>query len=301
MSNTADIKFPVGRLVRGSLYDPQTEDAEGNPLVIKTGANRGQSRVDYWFAVAVPKTGETHWATTEWGKLIWAVGHTVFPAQAQSPVFAWKIIDGDSTITDNKGKGKKPCERAGYPGCWIVNFSSGFAPTIVNRDGSAYLLDPGMVQPGDWVEVIGHVKSNGSEQQPGIFINHRCVAFSYHGERINLGIDPKTLGLGQHTMPAGASLTPLSSSAMIAPATAPAPGVTTPPPAAAVPPPQAVVPHTAILSAPPPPGALAAAPPPAPAAPVRVMLPAAEGFTYEQLIANGWTDELLIQHGKMAP
>jgi len=30
------------------------------------------------------------------------------------------------------------------------------------------------------------------------------------------------------------------------------------------------------------------------------MLPAANGATYEQMIAAGWTDAMLIQHGMMA-
>lgn len=29
------------------------------------------------------------------------------------------------------------------------------------------------------------------------------------------------------------------------------------------------------------------------------MTPAAQGATYEQLVASGWTDALLIQHGLM--
>ena len=36
-----------------------------------------------------------------------------------------------------------------------------------------------------------------------------------------------------------------------------------------------------------------------PAAPVRVMLPPAQGATYEAMIAAGWNDALLIQHGMM--
>jgi len=44
--------------------------------------------------------------------------------------------------------------------------------------------------------------------------------------------------------------------------------------------------------------------PPVPAAPVapqRVMLPAANGATYDAMRAAGWSDELLVQHGMMAP
>jgi hypothetical protein len=37
-----------------------------------------------------------------------------------------------------------------------------------------------------------------------------------------------------------------------------------------------------------------------PPTPVRQMTPLAKGFTYEQMIASGWTDEMLIKNGMMA-
>lgn len=40
--------------------------------------------------------------------------------------------------------------------------------------------------------------------------------------------------------------------------------------------------------------------PPAPAAPVRNMLPAANGVSYDAYIAAGWTDDALVQNGMMA-
>ena len=40
---------PVGRMVMGSLYDPQTKNAVGEPLVFKTGKNQGKPRVNYFF------------------------------------------------------------------------------------------------------------------------------------------------------------------------------------------------------------------------------------------------------------
>ena len=61
MTEAVNILTPPGRLVQGSLYKGSTQDAEGNPLIVKTGPNAGQSRVDYFFAVAIPKGSETHW------------------------------------------------------------------------------------------------------------------------------------------------------------------------------------------------------------------------------------------------
>jgi hypothetical protein len=85
-----NITSPVGRIVMGSLYDPSTTDAEGKPLVVKTGPNAGQARVNYFFALAIPKGAEPHWAHTAWGQQIWGIGNQAFPNAAQSPAFAWK-------------------------------------------------------------------------------------------------------------------------------------------------------------------------------------------------------------------
>lgn len=82
------------------------------------------------------------------------------------------------------------------------------------------------------------------------------------------------------------------------------PSVVTPPPPPGVPtppalPPVPAPPATPSPSNPPPPpytGYMQAAPVPA-----RQMTPAAQGQTYEAMIAAGWTDAMLIQHGMMVP
>ena len=72
--------------------------------------------------------------------------------------------------------------------------------------------------------------------------------------------------------------------------------LTAPPPTGAVAPPPtgAVAPPPTGAVAPPPTGAVA--PPPA----IHTMTPDATG-SYEQMVAAGWTDETLIQHGMMVP
>lgn len=292
MSNKEELLTPVGRLVQGSLYEPQTTDAEGKPLTIRTGANAGQSRVEYYFALAIAKGAERHWAETPWGAKIWAVGHAGFPnGQADSPHFAWKIQDGDSTIPNKAGR--KNCDREGYPGHWVLNFASGFAPSIHNEDGTKQIVETNFVNLGDYIQVFGSVADNGATQQPGVYLNHSMVAFSRYGNRIVLGADPKTVGFGKSPIPAGALNTPPEGRFNPAsPATTPPPALGNPaaptqPPAMPAPVGSAPPPHYGILT------------PPAPVTPVRVMLPAAEGFTYEQLISAGWTDAMLIQHGKM--
>lgn len=286
MSTRIDLLTPVGRLVQGSLYSGATTDAENRPLVYKTGPNMGQPRVNFWFSVAVPKGTESHWNQTEWGKKIYDVGHAGFPnGQANSPSFAWKIIDGDSQIPNTQGN--KPCDNEGFARHWVLKFSGSFAPSLFNENGTLPLIEPNAIQLGDYVQVFAYVEDNKSTQQPGVYLNHSMVARAGYGQRIIAGADPKSVGFGGSPLPAGASTTPIASFAPpVAPAVQPvmAPAVA---PATIAPAPVTVPPaYPQILT------------PPVPAA-VKTLTAKANGATYEQLIAVGWTDELLVQQGMM--
>lgn len=270
---------PVGRFVGGSVTKPQTTDAEGRPLVYKTGADAGKPRTSYFIAIAVPKGAETHWAQTPWGADIWNTGHQDFPqGQADHPAFAWKVEDGDSTLPNKSNK--KNCDREGYAGCWILKFSSSFPSHTYNSDGSAK-IEPDSIKPGYFIQINGDVAGNGSMQQPGVYLNHKMIALAAYGPEIVYGPDATEAGFGASPLPAGAMATP---PAGFAPPQAPA---ATPAPAKAP-------------IAPPPPPAPAFLQVPPPAAPAHVMLPPANGATYEQMIAAGWTDATLIQMGMMA-
>lgn len=273
---------PVGRLVMGSLYKPQTTDADGKPLVVKSGPNAGQPKVTYFFALAIPKNpGETHWSQTPWGATIYKAGSEAFPQACQAPSFAWKVVDGDSTIPNKKGIA--PITREGYKGNWVISFSSGFAPKIYNNDGSQAIVEPDAVKLGYFVQVNADVDGNGSNQNPGVYINHSMVALSAYGPEIVVGADASSVGFGQAPLPAGATTTP---PAAFTPPAQPAPVAAAPAPMP--------TPNPAFLQPPVP-----AAPPVAPVAPARVMLPPAQGATYEAMIAAGWTDALLVAHGMM--
>ena len=274
---------PVGRLLMGSLYKPQTTDADGKPLVVKSGPNAGQPKVTYFFALGIPKGAEQHWSQTEWGAKIWACGHAAFPKEAQSPAFAWKIVDGDSQVPNKKGS--KPCDREGHRGNWVLHFSSGFPPKIYNKDGTAAIVEPDAVKLGYYVQVNGDVDGNGSSQNPGVFLNHNMVALSAYGEEIVVGPDPSAAGFGAAPLPAGAMAQPPATFNPAAPQQPAVPAM----PAPVMPP---APPNPAFLHVP----TVPTAPPPAP---VRQMTAKAAGGTYESFVAAGWTDALLVQHGYM--
>ena len=253
-----DILFPVGRLVGGSVYKPRTTDADGHPLLIKNGPNTGQPRVEYYVGVALPKGTEPNWQSTVWGQKIVAEAAAGFPqGQSLTPAFAWKVTDGDSLIPNKKGN--KPAERTGYPGHWIVNLAGAFAPQLYCADGSRPLAENEVIKCGYYVQVFGNVKSNDSQNQPGVYLNHIYVALSGYGEEISQGPDAAALGFGG-PLPAGASATPVGQVAPVGQV-----GQVTPPPPAQ---------HT--------------------------MLPAANGLSYEQYQAAGWTDAQLVASGMMS-
>lgn len=337
--NQEPILFPPARMVQGNLYEPRTTDALGNPLVVKNGPNRGQPRQDFYFAFAIPKTpGVTHWAhekhpdprVGDWGAKLWNTAHKFWPGgQTQRTDFAWKIDDGDSTIPNKNNK--RPCDQVGFPGHWIVRCGGGYAPKIVNKDGSAYILEPGAVKCGYYIQVYGNISSNESDQTAGLYINHSLVSLQGFADIIASGPDPSSVGFGTSALPAGASSVPLAGMTVPAtgapppPPSAPsghtalppvhaAPATPTPPPNngfvanaagappppggyGATPPPPAAPAPAAYAAAPPPPAAAPAAPPP----PVGRAMTAAATTSYDAYRAAGWDDAALIAHGLMFP
>lgn len=294
-------KNPVARLVGGSVGKAQEKDADGKPYTIKSGPNMGKPTVKYYTALAIPKQGEAHWVSTEWGQKIWAVGHGAFPGIAQSPQFAWKVEDGDSQIPNTKGK--KPCDRPGYKGNWILHCSTSLPIKACNADGSA-AIDPAQIKCGYYVQAAVMCAGNNSSQKPGIYLNPEAIALVGVGEEIVQGLDTAAVGFGGAQLPPGASAPPnLLTGAPPVPGVAPAvPGVAaqvTPPIPGAVPPANPAIlgalPAVPGVAVPPAPPAAPAAPPAPPAGPQ--MTPKAAGQTYEAFRAAGWSDEAMRANG----
>lgn len=317
-SPRTEIRFPVGRLVMGSLYKARDKDAEGKPLVIKTGPDAGKARVDFFIAVAIPKEpGHTHWAQTQWGQLIYQAGAAAFPNAYQAPTFAWKIDDGDSQIPNRRGN--RPCDNEGWPGHWIVKLSGGYAPKVYSQPSAGTFVElttPDAVKPGYWVQAAGNVSGNGSAQQPGIYLNHSGVLFIREDKVIVMGPDAATMFAGaavSAALPGGAPAMPFAAPG--APAALPGvpvayPGAPGPAAMPAAPVAAPVMPAAPVMVAPNPaflaipvPGAPALPPqpampaPPVPAEPVLTPAGAATGHSYAQFRSAGWSDLQMRQAG----
>ena len=303
MSNaTNNFLTPVGRIVQGDAFEPQTKDMSGAPLLIKTGPNAGQPTQRYFVAVAFKKDDPTF--ATLWAQIT-AVARAAWPqyfnaqGQCTHPKFSWKMMDGDG-VDDN---GKPNNGKEGFAGHWVIKFNSSFPPKCFYQgryQPQDVIQDNKAIRRGYYVRVSGTVEGNANTQKPGLYMNLGMIELVAQGPEIVSGPDAGAVfgGAPVGALPAGA--TPLPTPG--APAALPGmPAAAAPTPAAPAPLP--VVPNLGFVA-----GPGAAMPMPGTPAPVGMPLPTpagvmtakAGGYTYEQLIAGGWTDATLRSNGLMA-
>lgn len=260
MTTKTDILSPVGRLVQGSVFEGNTTDNDGRPLTDRNG----NSRTNYFVGLAVPKDSPD-WAAFK--AKIDAVASAAWPNQWNLPTFSNKIIDGDDTTPDMNGN--RPCDKEGFAGHYVVRFSSGFAPQVYTKGGTAIITDQTAIKRGDYIRVYGSTSSNGNAQKPGVYVNLGMVEFIGHGVEISSGPSGAAIfgGAPAAHVPAGVSSTPV------------APSVPLAPPAAA----PAVQPAHDFLNA-------------APPAPVAETINVnGQKYTRQQLETAGWTAEQIQQ------
>lgn len=231
---TLEMATPVGRIVQGDCYNPNTENMEGQPLVYKTGANAGQPRVEYFLGLAIEKN---HPGFPEfWGKLA-QLGRTGFPqffdgqGNCTHPGFSWKMIDGDGRDTT----GKPWSEREGFAGHWVFRFTSGYAPQLLQMQNGTPVAIPETagkaIKRGYFAQVVFKAEPNGNQQKPGLYMNLQAVVLAGYGQEISGGVDVaaalRTAPQAPSSyVPAGMSLTPPAGVSITAPAVA---GMPTPP------------------------------------------------------------------------
>lgn len=320
------ITTPVGRFVQGDAFVGQDKDQQGKPYLIQSGPNAGQPYKKWFMGVAFAKTSPD-WPPF-WAQLVAQAAAdwpTLFPHGPQPqnapdhpqpggcvlPSFAFKVVNGDGFDTT----GKSNATKEGFAGHWVVKFGSGFAPKCYPAGRYApadQITDPNLLRRGYYVRVATSVEGNKQQTKPGLYVNLSLVELAGHGPEIISGPDASAaFGGTPVTLPPGASAVPVASG--------PLPGGGASPPAAPYTPPTTVGAPTAPPPAPSAPydgyraANAGAAAPPAPAAPpVPMQSPSSapppppakvllDGGDYAAHIAAGWTDALLIQHGKMAP
>ena len=270
-----NIMLPEGRIVSGhpmKLFG-RIDDKTKQPVLDKTG----KQYQDINFGVAIPKVAGQDWKQTEWGAQIVAEAQNPvcgWPnGEINSPVFSWKVVDGDSAIPNRKAN--KNCDKEGFPGHWVVFFSTIILfPCYHNGHYQPHecIQNADAIKRGDYVRTYVSVKGNKPSETPGVYINPVMVSLDRIGE-------------------------PMASSAMVHDAAAIFGGTAAPVAQVATPAPTAPVVQT-----PPPPAHDLITPPPVAPAPVE------ERYSYggqtltltEWCAMPGWSEAMVKQHGTKA-
>ena len=168
-----DILTPVGRLVQGDLFTGRDKDMEGRPLT----DSAGNPRKNYFVGVAIPKNDP---GITPLLQQMQQEAMRCWPnGEAQNPAnFSFKFLDGDQPPHNTK---------EGFANCYVLKFSSSFAPKVMNRGGSSVITDTNAVKRGYFVRIFGNYKSNESRQKPGMYLNLSMAEFVGYGEEIVSG------------------------------------------------------------------------------------------------------------------
>ncbi len=206
---TVEITSPVGRLVGGHpmVSHPVTDDITKLPKMQRDGVT---PQIQFYVGIAIPKGVEVHWKDTEWGAKIYAEALASWPnGEHQQPTFSWKIVDGDSQVPNKRMK--KPCDREGYPGHWVIHCSNGFAIKSYHLGKYNPMTDliqqKEAIKTGDYCRVVFSVKSNNSTQTAGMYVNPSLFELYQAGIAIISENEPDaqaTLGAVQGQLPTGA-------------------------------------------------------------------------------------------------
>ena len=275
-----ELMTPVGRIVQGSVALQHQKDIDTNQP--KFNAD-GSPEMGVFLALAFPKVLPNGQPNTEFDnyhaqlrQVAAAAWPQFFPQGAAgtciNPKFSFKVQDGDGFDSNGKTVADKP----GFKGHWIVRMYTSY-PFGCYNEGKFHAHEvmqkpEDVIKRGYWVRVLTEVKSNGATgtQVPGVSIYPKLLSFVQRGEEIVSGPDAA----------AAFGAAPVGY-VPAAPAGSPIPG-----PAAQLPTPPAVVaPQVPTV-------------PQVPAQPqytATATVPA--GLTLDIMRQQGWTDDLLVQHG----
>lgn len=213
-NNAVEFGSPIGRYVQGSFSMQDVKDDNNQP---KIDPQTGQVEKAVFFSVAFQK-GTQEWAQFE--ATIKAAAAAFWPqffpqggyGPCIHPQFSIKIMDGDGVDNNGKANNTKP----GFAGHWIVKFRTSFLPKV-HYEGKfqphEQIQAPDeVVKRGFYVRVIGQIKSNMAvgNQKPGIAIYPNVVIFCAQGEVIQTGINVADAAAkyAAGAMPTGATALP---------------------------------------------------------------------------------------------
>ena len=264
------ITLPPGRVISGNLTElqPVTNMQTKKPEI----NDDGTPKMTYWFRIAIPKTSpelyDNNGVPGVFSKLI-LVANRAWPTELNGDSFSWKIKDGDGTQNDGK-------QLPDYcKGCYLFTVRNNRIAALAEPDGNGgwkILIDTSKMYLGCHVMVGISVVNNGSQTQPGIYLNSEFAALVKHDKIIN----PGGVSIGEISGYLGQSQVLADSPYAGTPAMAPMQQQTP----AMAPMQQQQTPAMAPMQQ-------------------FTMTPAANGLTREQYHAAKWTDKQLIDAGFM--
>ncbi len=299
-----EVMSPVGRFVQGSMSLEKKMDPQTNKPKLD---ENGQEIMEMYMSLAIRKDDP---GLAAFYGAIAAQAQADFPhlfvnGNCTHPQFAMKVQDGDG----NDSNGKSVKDKPGFAGHYIFKMATRYLPKCFYEgkfDPSQQIQNPAeVIKRGYYVRVNVYVSGNGvkpneTNKKPGIYLSPNLVSLVGFGEVIQGGPDAVATfakaGAPLH-LPPGMSATPVVGTGAIIGALPGLPAIGAP---AAIPGlpalPGIVVPGLPTIAVP---GLPTIAIPGAVAVhvPVFTMTAKAQGLTREQMHAQQWTDELMIQHG----
>lgn len=217
--------LPEGRIVKGHpMLDRAKTDDKDVPVLDKFGV-QVQER---YIAIAIPKTG-VDWKQTDWGqKIVQCASDPVEGyslAEQSSPIFSWKIVDGDSAVPNRKGNAPKDSE--GFPGHWVIHMTTNIPYAVyANREWAIPVTDSNEVKTGDYARIYVAVKGNKPAKTPGVYVNPRMCEITRAGQQIITDNLPSAASVfGGGAAPATTTTTQQPPAPPVAPPAPPAPPV----------------------------------------------------------------------------
>ena len=199
------LNLPVGRIVSGNpaKKEVKTDFHSRKPII----GEDGQPIYQWRCSIAFPKE--------EFNNSVWPLlqqeAATLYP-NGTPPEFSWKVIDGDSPACP-KGSNVPYNTREGYPGHWVVKFSTqAFAPGVYKYENGAYRqMTENEVHCGDYVVPNVTIKAHNNNDG-GLYFNPNMFKHVGYGQIIvsaSGGNPEEAFGNTDHPLPQGASATPV--------------------------------------------------------------------------------------------
>lgn len=254
MSEALKVMTGVGRIIQGHpmILNGKVDFHTKKP---KIDEKTGQQKVGSYTALAFPKS-EPEFARDVYPMIMAAAQRDWPSAPWTNPRtdFAWKWFDADDQTQVDKN-GKPYGQRPHFAGCYILKLDSSFLYKVCDEQGRD-IADPRMIKCGDYARAYISIKGNGSQANPGLYINVDFMQRCGFGDEIRGEVDVSGVlaQVGQFRMPPGASMQPTAPTSIPSPGIPqpgmPAPGPTYAPPTMPAAAPQVMAPGGAYISPP---------------------------------------------------